>query len=36
VERLADVVRRAAAWRGLSSIEIEDWGDAAGDLRRVF
>jgi threonine synthase len=25
-----------AAWRGLSSIEIEDWGDAAADLRRVF
>jgi uncharacterized protein YcaQ len=36
VERLADVVRRAAAWRGLSSILIEDWGDAAADLRRVF
>jgi uncharacterized protein YcaQ len=35
-ERLADVVRRAAAWRGLSSIVIEDWGDAAADLRRVF
>lgn len=36
VERLADVVRRAAAWRGLTSIVIEDWGDAAADLRRVF
>lgn len=35
-ERLADVVRRAAAWRGLSSTVIEDWGDAAADLRRVF
>jgi uncharacterized protein YcaQ len=36
VERLADVVRRAAAWRGLPSIVIEDWGNAAADLRRVF
>ena len=36
VERLADVVRRAAAWRGHTSIVIEDWGDAAADLRRVF
>ncbi len=36
VERLADIVRRAAAWRGLSSIVVEDWGDAAAELRRVF
>jgi uncharacterized protein len=36
VDRLAEVVRRAANWRGLSSIIVEDWGDAAADLRSVF
>jgi uncharacterized protein YcaQ len=36
VERLAEVVRRAAAWRNLSSIAVDDWGDAAADLRRVL
>jgi uncharacterized protein YcaQ len=36
VERLADVVRRAAAWRGLTSIVVEGWGDAAAELRRVL
>jgi uncharacterized protein YcaQ len=35
-ERLAEVVRQAAAWRGLESIVVEDWGDAAADLRRVL
>jgi hypothetical protein len=36
VERLAEVVRQAAAWRGLESIVVEEWGDAAADLRRVL
>lgn len=36
VERLADVVRRAASWRGLENIVVDDWGDAATDLRRIF
>ena len=36
VERLAGVVRDAAAWRGLESITVDDWGDAAADLKRVF
>lgn len=36
VDRLAAVVREAAAWRGLESITVEDWGDAAADLRKVF
>lgn len=36
VERLADAVRDAAAWRGLESITVDDWGDAAADLKRVF
>jgi hypothetical protein len=35
-ERLAGIVRSAATWRGLSSIVVDDWGDAATDLRRVF
>ena len=36
LDRLADVVRSAAEWRGLEHIVVEDWGDAAADLRRVF
>jgi uncharacterized protein YcaQ len=36
VERLADVVRRAAAWRNLETIVVKDWGDAAADLRQIF
>ena len=36
VERLADVVREAASWRGLENIVVDDWGDAATDLRRIF
>jgi uncharacterized protein YcaQ len=36
VERLAAVVQQAADWRGLTSIVVDDWGDAAADLRRVF
>ncbi len=28
-ERLADVLREAAAWQGLSEISVSDWGDAA-------
>lgn len=35
-ERLAAIVRDAAAWRGLERVVVEDWGDAAADLRRVF
>ena len=35
-ERLAEVVRRAAAWRGLENIVVDDWGDAATELRRIF
>jgi hypothetical protein len=35
-ERLAEVVRQAAAWRGLESIEVEEWGDAAAELRGVL
>jgi uncharacterized protein YcaQ len=36
VERLAQTLRDAAAWRGLENIVVEDWGDAAVELRRVF
>jgi hypothetical protein len=36
VERLAQTLRDAAAWRGLERIVVEDWGDAAAELRRVF
>ena len=36
IERLAAIVRKAAAWRGLESIVVDDWGDAAADLRRVL
>ncbi|MEN9740404.1 MAG: hypothetical protein RLZ72_670 [Actinomycetota bacterium] len=36
VERLAEVVRNAAAWRGLDTVTVDDWGDAAADLRKVF
>jgi uncharacterized protein YcaQ len=35
-DRLSDVVRRAATWRGLENIVVDDWGDAAADLRRIF
>ena len=35
-DRLSDVVRRAAAWRGLENIVVDDWGDATADLRRIF
>ena len=35
-DRLSDVVRRAAAWRGLENIVVDDWGDAAAELRRIF
>jgi len=35
-ERLSDVVRRAASWRGLENIVVDDWGDAATDLRRIL
>ncbi len=36
VDRLAAIVRDAATWRGLEHIVVEEWGDAATDLRRVF
>ena len=36
IERLSAVVRNAAAWRGLDTIVVEDWGDAARDLRRTL
>lgn len=36
IERLAQVVREAATWRGLENIVVEEWGDAAADLRKVF
>jgi uncharacterized protein YcaQ len=36
VERLAQTLRDAAAWRGLENIVVEDWGDATVELRRVF
>lgn len=36
VDRLARIVRDAAAWRGLDSIVIDEWGDASRDLRAVF
>jgi uncharacterized protein YcaQ len=36
IERLAAIVRKAAAWRGLESIVVDDWGDAAADLKRVL
>jgi uncharacterized protein YcaQ len=32
-ERLSDVVRRAASWRGLENIIVDDWGTAAAELR---
>lgn len=35
-DRLSDVVRRAASWRGLENIAVDDWGDAAADLRQMF
>lgn len=35
-ERLAGIVRRAAVWRNLEHIVVEDWGDAAADLQRVL
>jgi uncharacterized protein YcaQ len=35
-DRLSEVVRRAAAWRGLENIVVDDWGDAAAELRRIF
>lgn len=35
IERLSAVIRDAAKWRGLESIVVEDWGDAARDLRRT-
>jgi uncharacterized protein YcaQ len=35
-DRLAEVVRRAADWRGLENIVVDDWGDAAAELRRIF
>lgn len=36
VDRLAQIVRDAAAWRGLETVTVDDWGDAATDLRKVF
>jgi uncharacterized protein YcaQ len=36
IERLSAVIRDAAQWRGLESIVVEDWGDAARDLRRTL
>jgi uncharacterized protein YcaQ len=36
VERLAGNLREAATWRGLENIVVEDWGDAAADLRKIF
>ncbi|MEY4476839.1 MAG: hypothetical protein RJA31_343 [Actinomycetota bacterium] len=36
VDRLANNLREAAAWRGLDNIVVEDWGDAAADLRKIF
>lgn len=35
-ERLAQVVRDAAQWRGLEHIVVDDWGDASTDLRSVL
>lgn len=35
-ERLATIVRRAAAWRNLENITVDDWGDAAADLRKIL
>ncbi len=35
-ERLSDIVRRAALWRGLEKIVVDDWGDAAADLRQIL
>jgi uncharacterized protein YcaQ len=34
-DRLATIVRRAATWRGLENIVVDDWGDAAAELRRI-
>jgi len=34
--RLSGIVRRAANWRGLENIVVDDWGDAATDLRRIL
>ncbi|MEY4898361.1 MAG: hypothetical protein RL294_172 [Actinomycetota bacterium] len=34
-DRLSAVVRRAAAWRGLENIAVDDWGDAAAELRQI-
>ncbi|MEY3310289.1 MAG: hypothetical protein RL107_425 [Actinomycetota bacterium] len=34
-DRLATIVRRAATWRGLENIMVDDWGDAAAELRRI-
>lgn len=36
IDRLVQVVRDAAAWRGLENITVDEWGDAASDLRKVF
>lgn len=35
-ERLADELRRAAAWQGLEGISVSDWGDAVDDLAAVL
>ena len=35
-ERLADVLRTAAAWQGLESISVSSWGTAADDLAQAL
>ena len=32
-ERIAPVLRRSAAWQGLTDVVVADWGDAAGAVR---
>jgi len=36
LERLVQVVRKTADWRGLEQVTVDDWGDAAKELRKVF
>ena len=35
-DRLSGIVRRTANWRGLENIVVDDWGDAAADLRQIL
>ncbi|MCC6856752.1 MAG: winged helix DNA-binding domain-containing protein, partial [Microbacteriaceae bacterium] len=34
--RIADLLRETAAWQGMESIAVQDWGDMAGGLAGVL